>query len=202
MRHVVWLIFLAMMLAAADESHGRDIDVGTDEGMAILSRCNASMASTDLDPIRTKVLLTSPATGTPVSILANHDLPTPAEQEAIGKWSQIRDQCEAEFREFIHSPRAFPRMSAFERAQIGLIWDEGLTFIRELVLALYERRLNYGDFAIRRAAASIEIQRAEQQTREAILIGDPRLRLSHLSAISQRLRDALASQKPPEAISP
>jgi hypothetical protein len=189
---IVWLLSLTAAVVDASPCQGRRVDRSTAEGAAILDRCNARMAIPELDPIRKRVLLTSPAVSTPVSILSNHDLPTPAEQTAIEKWSELRDQCEAEFREFIHSPRALPRRTAFERGQIGLTFDEGLTFIRGLVLALYERRLDYGHFTARRAAASIEIQRAEQQTREAIMIADPQRRLAQLNMIFQRLRNSLA----------
>jgi hypothetical protein len=192
---IVRILTLSVAVIAASPSQGASGNRSATEGTAILSRCNAHMATPELDPIRTKVLLTSPPVGTPVSILSNHDLPSPAEQTAIEKWSELRDQCEAEFRVFVHSARALPRRTAFERQQIGLIYDEGLTLIRELVLALYERRLDYGEFAARRAAASIEIQRAEQQTREAIMIADPQRRLAHLDMIFQRLRNSLALLK-------
>ena len=158
----VAFLMLAIMASGPSLLQARPADHRETEGIAILNRCNARMALPELDPIREKVLLTSPALSTPVSILSNHNLPTPLEQAAIAKWSEIRDLCEAEFREFVQSPRALPRATPFERQQIGLIFDEGLTFIRGLVLALYERRLDYGDFAARRAAASIEIQRAQQ----------------------------------------
>jgi hypothetical protein len=197
----VAFLMLAIMASGPSLLQARPADHRETEGIAILNRCNARMALPELDPIREKVLLTSPALSTPVSILSNHNLPTPLEQAAIAKWSEIRDLCEAEFREFVQSPRALPRATPFERQQIGLIFDEGLTFIRGLVLALYERRLDYGDFAARRAAASIEIQRAQQHTREVLLIRDPQRRLFQLSVIFRRLRDSLSLLNAPTASS-
>jgi hypothetical protein len=138
------------------------------------AQCISDMQSSDLDPIRDKVELSRTSTDTPppFQIASNDTFPTPSERQVIAKWATIRDECIKRANATSHiPPSATPLQIAFLQ-QDRAFSVEVTGRVGELILALYQARLTYGEFAQKRYEIGRDGAAAERQFRTATLIAD------------------------------
>jgi hypothetical protein len=146
----------ALALAGCDTFGGikYQFDSGSfgDRTKAVAGACAARMQTPALDPIRNKVeLFKTPPDGTvPFVILTDNATPTPAEQQAIGLWSQAIEDCQTRARHLVDKIPVPPEatQSAVEKltSYITDAWIEG----SKLRVALYSGQITYADYASKR----------------------------------------------------
>lgn len=127
-----------------------------DRAAAVVSTCAAKMNVRTLDPIRSKIeLVKNPPDGpVPFTILTNKSAPEGPEQQAIGTWAKLIEQCQAEARPLIDNAPVPPEATASEveklKGYITDAWIEGA----KLRVALYNGDLTYADYAGKRLSVA------------------------------------------------
>lgn len=115
-----------------------------------LAYCTSLMASSEIDIIRSKVdmfHILADKSPVPFSILSNENYPTEIEAVAIGKWADLRDKCNtraAQADTKVQFPPSVARNSVETLQSFGTRATHQLNL---LVLALYQGRITYGQFA-------------------------------------------------------
>jgi hypothetical protein len=137
------------------------------------------MHSQDLDPIRSKVeLFRSDAEAPPPFAMAsNSTYPSAAERVAIQRWATIRDACIQRRRATLTlPPSATPMQATFIQQDRSFAYQvEGS--VSELVVALYQGKLTYGEFAEKRYEIGRDEAAAERQFRAAAQSADEQRQL-------------------------
>ena len=121
-------------------------------------QCKSEFATPELDPIRHKVELYRESTdaGIPFEIASNDAFPTDAELPVIARWATLRDECIHRIVQLSNPPaHANAMQNAFIRQRQSL-YNQAGERISELIVALYQKKLTYGEFAHKR----YEINRA------------------------------------------
>ena len=121
-------------------------------------QCKSELATPDLDPIRHKVELYRESTdaGVPFEIASNDAVPTDDELPVIAKWATLRDEC---IRRTFHASKPPTDASAMQSAFMGqrqFLYNQAGERISQLIVALHQKKLTYGEFAHKR----YEINRA------------------------------------------
>lgn len=122
------------------------------------AQCKNEFATPELDPIRHKVELYRESTdaGVPFEIASNDTFPTDAELPVIARWAMLRDECIRQIVQLSTTPaHANAMQSAFIRQRQSL-YNQAGERISELIVALHQKKLTYGEFAHKR----YEINRA------------------------------------------
>ena len=123
--------------------------------MAIVSateQCKSEYSTPELDPIRHKVELYRESTdaGVPFEIASNDDLATDAELPAIAKWATLREEC---IRRTMQGSKPSPDTPGMHGAfvrQRDFLYNQAGERISGLIVALYQKKLTYGEFAHKR----------------------------------------------------
>jgi hypothetical protein len=130
--------------------------------------CLAVLQQPQFDPIRNKVELwraLNETNGVPFAIEANTSYPTDSEKAAIAQWATARQQCSAKFRAARKVPiDASPSYQKFYM-DAWEVDDDISSKTGSLIVALYQGKLPYGDFATQR----YNLTRTDWETRQAIL---------------------------------
>ena len=136
---------------------------------AITNACAARLRAADLDPIRGKVeLVKNPPDGpVPFSVLTNRNTAAGPEQQAIGTWAKLIEQCQVEARPLLDSAPVPPGATASEieklKSYITDSWIEGA----KLRVALYNGELTYAEYASKRlSAAEDALKTAERYSQD------------------------------------
>jgi hypothetical protein len=137
--------------------------------------CKAEiLAASELNPIRNKVELYKPPTEgpPPFEILSNDTFPTDMERPLIAKWATMRDSC-------IKRQMALLAVPSSANAQQAVVFQQEVSFakdvnahISELIAALYQQKLTYGEFAQKRYWLSNEAVAAERAYRQSVMDRD------------------------------
>jgi hypothetical protein len=141
---------------------------------SIAEECKLEYGVADLDPIRHKVELYRAAWDAPppFEVASNDSYPTEQERGAIAKWATLRDSCLARQRAV---PRVQPSATPLQVAYIqqdAAFGDEVAGRVSALIVALYQGKLKYGEFAEKRYEFSRDGAAAEREFRRATLISD------------------------------
>jgi len=159
-------------------------------------QCKDDLSTSELDPIRRKVELyrESLEAAPPFEIAANDTFPTDSERLAIAKWATIRDECIR--RSDAALSKAPPSGSPL---QIGFVQHDR-SFQKEagarvglLIVALYQQKLTYGEFAQRRYEISRETAAAQRQFREATMIADQQRQMQAQQLAQQQFQNNLTA---------
>lgn len=139
------------------------------------NNCKAEMQDAELDIIRTKVELFRLAPNSPPAfdIATNTTYPNAKENIAIAKWAKIREACISKVDDAItssHQPstamqKSFTDKQAEFRRQIT-------AQVSALIVALYQGKLTYGEFAVKRYEMASSIDSAAADYRTAMLMQD------------------------------
>ena len=177
------------------EAAKQQVDIVNDAYKAANEQCHSDMRVSTLDLIRSKVQLirTDNAGAPPFDIATNDAFPTPEERTAIGIWAKVREGCIARTTaletippnatplqvNFIQSDRSFDKEVA---GQVG-----------QLIVALYQQKLTYGEFAQRRYEASRDGMAAQIQFRQAALQVDQARQMQAQQMAQEQLRNSVAT---------
>lgn len=135
-----------------------DFDSGSFNGKtaAMAHACATRMTAPSLDPIRSKVELVKDPPDGPVAftILTNGNTAAGGEQQAIGAWAKVIEQCQAEARPLLDSAPVPPGATASEveklKGDITDAWIEGA----KLRVSLYNGQITYAEYASKRLSAA------------------------------------------------
>ena len=137
--------------------------------------CQEKMQISDLDPIRNKVeLFKADGSVSPsFDIASNRDYPTEAEKVAISTWAKLREECIAKINQvFKDSLRSNNAMQAtFNQKEIEFR-NQIISLTNSLIIALYQGKLPYGEFAQKRHEGFTAVMSAERDFRAATVIQD------------------------------
>jgi hypothetical protein len=155
------------------EEAAKQAAVITEQMRSDAAQCTSDMQSPDLDPIRHKIELyrASVDSPPPFEIASNDTFPTNSERPAIGKWATIRDECIKRSNAVQYPPSATPLQIA-NIQQDRSFAHETAARVGELVVALYQAKLTYAEFAQKRYEIGRTQAAAELQFRAAALIAD------------------------------
>jgi hypothetical protein len=171
-RSIVLALALVLSSCGAVGNIRYDFDAGSFGGKTtgMANACAARMKAPTLDPIRGKVeLVKNPPDGpVPFTVLTNGNTAAGAEQQAIGAWAKLIEQCQTEARPLLDSAPVPPEATASEveklKGYITDAWIEGA----KLRVALYNGQLTYAEYASRRlSAAEDALKTAERYAQDS-----------------------------------
>lgn len=160
------------------------------------AQCNEQMdRAAELDPIRSKVELyrTSLDAPAPFAMAANDAYPNEAERQAIAKWASLRDACMARWRAGLRPPSSATPMQATFIEQDMAFGDEIAGKVSALIVALYQGKLTYGEFAQKRYEFGRDGAAAEREFRQATLIADQQRAMQAQQLAQQAFQNKLAA---------
>jgi hypothetical protein len=157
------------------------------------AQCKDEMLTPELDPIRHKVELyrESPENAPAFEIASNDTFPTESDRPAIARWAMIRDECIKRNDAASNiPPSATPLQLAFLQ-QDRAFGKEASGRVSQLIVALYQQKLTYGEFAQKRYEISREAAVAERQFRQATLLADQQRQVQAQQLAQQQFQNNL-----------
>jgi hypothetical protein len=157
--------------------------------------CVKEYAISDLDPIRNKVELyrNTADAPPPFEMAANEAYPTEIERKAIAKWANLRDACLARQREIAQVPASATPIQAAFIEQDAAFSNELAAKVSALIVALYQGKLNFGEFAQKRYEFARDGAAAEREFRAATLIQDQQRAMQAQQLAQQNFQNRLAA---------
>jgi hypothetical protein len=156
---------------------------------AAQAQCKSSMAASELDSIRNKVEVykDSQDTPAPFEIAANDTVPTEAERAVIAKWAALRDACIKHYYAIlVVPPSATPLQRSFAEQDHAFVKEANARY-GELIVALYQQKLTYGEFAHKRYEIYHEALTDEAAFRQAGLEKDEQRQMQARQQFSNNL---------------
>ena len=141
---------------------------------AIGLECKDQLRISELDPIRFKVELSRNAwdDAVPFAIATNDTFPSQEEKAAISKWATLREQCVArQNAAFSLSPSATP-LQVTQIQQDRSYFQSAAAEVGDLMVALFQQKLTYGEFARKRYEITRDAAEVERQYRESRQLAD------------------------------
>jgi hypothetical protein len=162
------------------------------QSVAARAQCESDTQTSALDPIRGKVELwrTSPEAPPPFEIASNDTFPIEPERPVIAQWAKIREEC-------ISRLGATPLPATADPLQATVIQQdrafgtEVSGRVSALIVALYQGKLTYGEFAQKRYEISRDGTIAERQFRAASMIADRERQLQARQIAQQQFQSNL-----------
>jgi hypothetical protein len=152
-------------------------------------------ANSELEPISKNVeLIRVPESSVPFGIASNNNYPTADEAKVIAKWASIRD-------EFLTEERAInaanpPNGNVIQQANQGKLRSFNLELgakVSELIVALYQGKLTYGEFAQKRYEIAHQLNTAARNFYTAILEKDREMQIRQQNTAEQQVANNLAA---------
>lgn len=160
------------------------------------AQCKSEMENSGLNSIRNKVQLYRGLNDgpPPFDIVTNKNFPTPKEKEAIKLWAKIREGCAQRDDEVLASvPKSSSQtQQAYEDKQLEF-HRQLQSGISALVVALYQSKLTYGEFAIKRYDFTRNVLAAEREFRAAKLQQDREIKLKAMQLALQEQQNNLVA---------
>jgi hypothetical protein len=146
-----------------------------------------------LNPIRQKVELYLDPTETfvPFEFASNDSFPTEAERPVIARWAKLRDGC------MRRSELAFKMPADANPTQIAYLQQSRAFYTQaaqresELIVALYQQKLTYGEFAQRRFRITHDAAEAELAFRQAAVDSNQLRQMQGQQLAQQRFASSL-----------
>jgi hypothetical protein len=152
------------------------------------------MAVPDLNPLRDKVEFSRKPDATPPFQYASLDsFPNAAERPLIAKWATLRDACIVRERAISPVP---PNATALDESLIRQEMSFGAEAagkVSELIIALYQQKLTYGEFAQRRYDIGKAAMDAARLYREARLTENQQRQLEAQQVANQQFATNLTA---------
>jgi hypothetical protein len=183
------LMLCALTAGCAHQQPTHEVKAKSAGSAAAGDQCKMMLASPELDPIRNKIELYKPPTDgpPPFEIASNDTFPTEEERALIAKWASMRDSC-------IKRQMALLAGPASANAQQDRVFQQELSFAKdtnahlgELIVALAQQKLTYGEFAQKRYWLSNEGVAAERAYRQSVMDLDEQRQLQ----VQQQFANAL-----------
>jgi hypothetical protein len=159
------------------------------ELVAAKAECKSDMIASDLDPIRNKVELFKDPVDTPApfEVASNDTFPAASERVAIAKWASLRDVCiKRYYALLVIPPSANARQRSFAQQDYSFTKEANAHF-GDLIVALYQQKMTYEEFAHRRYEIFHEATVAEAAFRQAGLEKDQQRQLQAQQQFSNNL---------------
>lgn len=174
------------------EAAQKKTDAINDQFKAIHDQCKADLQSPELDAIRHKVDLYRAWEDAPsFEAASNEDFPTMPERAAIAKWAALRDDCLRREHAVVMVPADATPMLANFMQQERAFYQEAQAHIGELMVALYQAKITYGEFARNRYEISKAAAKAQRQYRESRLIEDQQRQVQEQQVAQQQYQNNL-----------
>jgi hypothetical protein len=137
-------------------------------------QCKRDLDIPELDPIRQKVELSRKTSDAapPFAIAANDTFPTDAERPVIAKWATIRDACISQTSALVVPPPSANAMQSTVFQQDASFGKTVSAKVGELIVALYQQKLTYGEFAQKRYEIGRDATATELAFRQSTLERD------------------------------
>jgi hypothetical protein len=141
---------------------------------AAQEQCKRDLDTQELDPIRQKVELFRKSSDAPppFAIAAINTFPTDAERPVIAKWATIRDACVSRTTAFVAPPASANLIQSTFFQQEASFGKVAAAKVGELIVALYQQKLTYGEFAQKRYGIGRDATAAELAFRQSTLERD------------------------------
>jgi hypothetical protein len=156
--------------------------------------CKADYATSELDPIRSKVELSrkSAESSVPFEIASNDKYPTAQERTAIGKWAKLREVCVERNRQItdVDVDGLTPLQQTYTQQMRGYR-DQMQARVGELIVALYQSKLTYSEFALKRYDITRSIASAQRDFRAATLMADRDAQMKAQQIAEQQMQNNL-----------
>jgi hypothetical protein len=161
----------------------------------VQDECSNALATSELDVIRDKVELIRATNDSPVpfAIATNNQFPTLAERTAIAKWAKIREECMAKMDAAINEPAVGTPLQITFTQQLRSFRTQTGARVSELIVALYQSKLSYGEFAQKREEITAKIAAAEREFRASVLLADRDIQMRSQQLAQQQLQNNLSA---------
>lgn len=160
------------------------------------AQCRREMEALALNSIRNKVqLYRSLNEGPPpFDIITNKSFPTGKEKESIKLWAKMREDCAQREDEVLASvPKSSSQMQqAYDDKQLEF-HRQLQSGINALVVSLYQSKLTYGEFALKRYDFTRNVLGAERDFRAAKLLQDREMLLKATELALQQQQNNIAA---------
>jgi hypothetical protein len=132
------------------------------------AQCKAEYQTSELDPIRSKVeFLKESEAAPPFEIASNDTFPTESDRAVIAKFATLRDACVKRWNAAHVVPGgATPLQAALLRQGWSFGLESGAR-VGELLIALYQQKMTYGEFAQKRYEITLDRANRERQFHQA-----------------------------------
>jgi hypothetical protein len=157
--------------------------------------CKDQLRTSDLDPIRFKVELSRDSldSAVPFAIATNDTFPSQEERVAISKWATLREACLARQNAALSlSPTATP-LQVTQVQQDRSFLQSATAGVGDLIVALYQQKLTYGEFARKRYEITRDAAEAERQYRESRQLGGQQQQIQMQQLAQQQYANRLAA---------
>ncbi len=153
------------------------------------------MLDPELNPIRNKVELIrkSSEAGPPFEIASNDTFPTASERPVIEKWATMREECIKRGETALNAPPSGTPLQVAYSQEENDFRQQMEARVGELIVALYQLKLTYGEFAQKRYEISHEIAAAENQFRQSVLVADQQRQMQAQQLAQQQAQNNLAA---------
>jgi hypothetical protein len=195
LRAVAAMLSLSACLAGCAAAQGhrfrQDMNETKASNAALEAQCKAQMDTAELDPIRQKVELYRSAGGgaPPFAIASNDTFASDAERPVIAKWAALRDDCQRRSLALLVAPSSANQMQAAVFQQDVAFGKNAAANVEELIVALYQQKLTYGEFAQKRYWITSEAAAAELSYRQSVIERDQQRQLQ----LQQQFANTLAA---------
>ena len=158
-------------------------------------QCKTDFLTPDLDPLRHKVELfrESMDGAVPFEIASIDTFPANAERPVIAKWATLRDECT---RRSDSLSNILPNSTAMQVAFLQKsrsFYKQASERVSELIIALYQQRLTYGEFAHKRYEIGRDAAEAELTYRQAALETNQQRQMQAQQLAEERFANRLAA---------
>jgi len=138
------------------------------------AQCDQDYQNAQLDPIRGKVEISrsDAEQAPPFAIATNDTFPTDVERAAIARWATARENCIKRFESAHPTPPDTAALQATLMRQDRSFFKEASTRVGDMIVALYQQKLTYGEFAKKRYEITRDAAAAQARFREAKLVAD------------------------------
>ena len=163
-----------------------------EEKQAVEAKCAGEMQSAASGALQGKIDVNpSPADAPPTfEIASNRDFPTAADRLVIARWATARDRC-VRGNIDLPLPAGATGLNKAIVQQDRAFGTEAAARVGELILALYDGKLTYGEFAQKRYEINRDAAAAERQFRAATLIADHERQVEAKQAAQQQFQNNL-----------
>jgi hypothetical protein len=159
------------------------------------AQCKADVSIAELAPLRDKVELYREGweTPPPFGIIANDTFPTDPDRSLIAKWATLRDECVKRIDNVLAGASVGTQMQITFQQQDQSFGRQAAGRVGELIVALYQQKLTYGEFAKKRYEITRDAAAAERQFRESALIADQDRQMQARQLAQQQFQNNLAA---------
>jgi hypothetical protein len=157
--------------------------------------CKDQLRTPDLDSIRYKVELSRDSweNAVPFAIATNDTFPSQEERSAISKWATLREACIARQNAAFSLPPSATPLQMTQIQQDRSFFQSASAGVGDLMVALYQQKITYGEFVRKRYEITRDAADAERQYRESKQLADQQQQIQMQQLAQQQYANRLAT---------